>query len=188
MAIVVNPLNRWGWTRDQAAAPSYLRMISGQTLRCSRGKPVPIFPDHALMLEIPRLQAAGRTENDDRRVLLVFGRRRYLGLGQLERDAVTLVGNAPKPSAPQSTTIFRLPTPRKPPKSITAARTLPERSTITSTMRPMSSFAALRTSRPRMPWASLAPITVTDGGGAGSFAASGGGVRLPCVPPVSSAA
>jgi hypothetical protein len=33
MAIVVNPLNRMGWTRDQAAAPPYLSMISGQTLR-----------------------------------------------------------------------------------------------------------------------------------------------------------
>jgi hypothetical protein len=33
MAIVVNPLNRWGWTRDHAAAPPYFCMISGQTLR-----------------------------------------------------------------------------------------------------------------------------------------------------------
>ena len=40
----------------------------------------------------------------------------------------------------QSTDDLALPTPRKPPKSITAARILPARSTITSTMRPMSSI------------------------------------------------
>jgi hypothetical protein len=28
-AIVVNPIERWGWTRDQAAAPPYLGMNSG---------------------------------------------------------------------------------------------------------------------------------------------------------------
>src|SRR6476469_4433151 len=85
-----------------------------------------------------------------------------------------------KRSAFQSTTILRLPTPRKPPKSITAARTLPSRSTMTSTMRPMSSSAALRTSRPSTPWASLGPMMVTEGGGVASFgvagtAAGGGG-------------
>ena len=79
----------------------------------------------------------------------------------------------PKCSAFQSTTILRLPTPRKPPKSITAARTRPARSTITSTMRPMSSSAALRTSLPRTPCASLAPRMVTDGGGAASFGVDG---------------
>jgi hypothetical protein len=36
----------------------------------------------------------------------------------------------------------------------------------------MFSPAALRTSRPRIPRASLAPITVTEGGGAGSFGTS----------------
>src|SRR5712671_5376310 len=46
-----------------------------------------------------------------------------------------------KRNAFQSTTIFRLPTPRKPPKSMTAARTWPARSTTTSTIRPMSSSA-----------------------------------------------
>src|SRR4051812_43173272 len=73
----------------------------------------------------------------------------------------------------QSTTILRLPTPRKPPKSITAARTCPLRSTMTSTMWPMSSFAALSTSRPSTPCASLAPMIVTDGGGAASFGVTG---------------
>src|SRR3954451_19977182 len=73
----------------------------------------------------------------------------------------------------QSTTILRLPTPRKPPKSITAARTCPLRSTMTSTMRPMSSFAALSTSRPSTPCASLAPMIVTDGGGAAFFGVTG---------------
>src|SRR6476659_9068620 len=89
-----------------------------------------------------------------------------------------LLATLPKCSAFQSTTILRLPTPRKPPKSITAARTVPSRSTITSTMRPMSSLAALRTSRPRMPCASRAPITVTDGGGAGALASACGAALL----------
>src|SRR2546422_155464 len=75
-----------------------------------------------------------------------------------------LLATPPKRSAFQSTTIFRLPTPRKPPKSITAARTVPSRSTITSTTRPISSFAALRTSRPRMPWASVATNPQVDAG------------------------
>src|SRR5712664_3523016 len=50
----------------------------------------------SLMVELPRLQVAGRAEHDDRRILLVFGRRRHLLLGQFERDAVALVGNAPE--------------------------------------------------------------------------------------------
>jgi hypothetical protein len=48
-----------------------------------------------------------------------------------------------KRNALQSTAIVRAPTPRNPPKSMTAARTSPVRFTITSTMRPMSSLAAL---------------------------------------------
>src|SRR6202790_4656560 len=85
-----------------------------------------------------------------------------------------LSATRPKCSAFQSTTIFRLPTPRKPPKSITAARTAPARSTMTSTMRPISSSAGLRTSRPSTPCASLAPMMVTEGGGAGAFGATEG--------------
>src|ERR1700687_416023 len=42
------------------------------------------------------LQAAGGAEHHDRRVLLVFGRRRDLILCQFERDAVTLVSDAPE--------------------------------------------------------------------------------------------
>src|SRR6266436_6063833 len=42
------------------------------------------------------LQAAGGAKHHDRRILLVFRRRRHLFLGQLERDAVALVGNAPE--------------------------------------------------------------------------------------------
>src|SRR5450631_1551114 len=100
----------------------------------------------------------------------------------------------PKCNAFQSTTIFRLPTPRKPPKSITAARTEPPRSTMTSTIRPISSSAALRTSRPSTPWASAARMMVTEGGGTASFdgtagAAIGGGASRPaCGEAVSSAA
>src|ERR1700682_3557238 len=85
-----------------------------------------------------------------------------------------LLATRPKCRAFQSTTIFRLPTPRKPPKSMTAARTVPVRSTITSTMRPMFSSVGLRTSRPSTPCASLAPMMVTEGGGAGSFGGAGG--------------
>src|SRR6185437_11634760 len=81
--------------------------------------------------------------------------------------ASPLLAIFPKCSAFQSTTIFLLPTPRKPPKSITAARTLPVRSTITSTIWPMSSSFGLRTSRPSTPYASLGPRMVTEGGGEG---------------------
>src|SRR5258705_3842354 len=42
------------------------------------------------------LQAAGGAKHHDRRILLVFRRRRHLLLGQLERDAVALIGNAPE--------------------------------------------------------------------------------------------
>src|SRR5260370_11609844 len=42
------------------------------------------------------LQAAGGAKHHDRCILLVFRRRRHLLLGQLERDAVALVGNAPE--------------------------------------------------------------------------------------------
>src|SRR5690242_7364042 len=74
--------------------------------------------------------------------------------------------------------ILRLPTPKKPPKSITAARTVPVRSTMMSTMRPMSSSAGLRTSRPSTPCASFGAMTVTEGGGAASFAAAAGGTAV----------
>src|SRR5437773_3848486 len=85
-----------------------------------------------------------------------------------------------KCSALQSTTILRLPTPRKPPKSITAPRTAPLRSTMTSTIRPIFSLAALLTSRPRMPWASTASITVTEGGAAGAAGAGASGFGDAC--------
>src|SRR5258706_13436988 len=39
-------------------------------------------------------QAAGGAKYDNRRILLVFRRRRHLILGQFERNAVTLVGDA----------------------------------------------------------------------------------------------
>src|SRR5467141_171285 len=100
-----------------------------------------------------------------------------------------------KRNAFQSTTIFRLPTPRKPPKSMTAARTWPARSTTTSTIRPISSSAALRTSRPSTPCASAAPMIVTEGGGTPSFGAAtagavfgGAALGLACGTTVSSAA
>src|SRR5260370_4818394 len=42
------------------------------------------------------LQAAGGAKHHDWCILLVFRRRHHLLLGQLERDAVALVGNAPE--------------------------------------------------------------------------------------------
>ena len=77
---------------------------------------------------------------------------------------VRLLASGTKRSAFQSTAILRLPTPRKPPKSMMAARGLPSPSTMTSAMRPMASLPVLRTSPPRMPCTSRLPSTVTEGG------------------------
>src|SRR3954464_3619166 len=77
----------------------------------------------------------------------------------LTRSRLPLVS---KCSAFQSTAILRLPTPRKPPKSITAARTRPSRSTTTSTIRPMLSSALVRTSLPSTLCAWREPSTVTE--------------------------
>jgi hypothetical protein len=55
-----------------------------------------------------------------------------------------------KRSEVHATAILRLPTPRKPPNSITAALTCPVRSAMTSTTRPMFSSWALRTALPRI--------------------------------------
>src|SRR5882724_383428 len=49
-----------------------------------------------LVIEFPGLQAAGGAEHDHRRIFLVFGRLAHLLLGQLQRDAVALVGNGAK--------------------------------------------------------------------------------------------
>src|SRR3954464_8000957 len=48
------------------------------------------------MIILPGQQLAGRSENDDRLVLLIFRRRYHLLLGQVERDAVALVRDAAK--------------------------------------------------------------------------------------------
>src|SRR3569833_165834 len=48
------------------------------------------------MVILPGQQLAGRSENDDRLVFLIFWRGDHLLLGQLERDAVALVGDATK--------------------------------------------------------------------------------------------
>ncbi len=85
-----------------------------------------------------------------------------------------LSATRPKCSAFQSTTILRLPTPRKPPKSITAARTTPPRSTITSTIMPHvlvgSAEDVAAQHAVRFPGAMM----VTEGGGAGGFGAGTG--------------
>ena len=75
-----------------------------------------------------------------------------------------------KLNALQSTAILRLPTPRKPPKSMTAARTWPLGSTTTSTIRPMFSSAVLRTSLPRIPSSSWLSRMTTAGGTSGASA------------------
>ena len=73
----------------------------------------------------------------------------------------------------QATAILRLPTPKKPPKSITAARTTPSSLTKTSTIRPMSSPALLTTRFP-----------ITDASGRASGASGGvGGGTAPGSPP-----
>ena len=54
-----------------------------------------------------------------------------------------------KLNADQSTAIFLVPIPRKPPNSTTAARTCPSSSTNRSTIRPLSPSPTVVTSRPR---------------------------------------
>jgi hypothetical protein len=79
-----------------------------------------------------------------------------------------------KCSTCQSTAILRVPTPRNPPKSITAACTTPPRSTMTSTTRPRSSPLELRTGLPSKVCATL-PSTIT----AGVSFAEGAGLAAP---------
>src|SRR5262249_8561167 len=74
-----------------------------------------------------------------------------------------------KLSARQSTAILRTPMPRKPPKSMMAARICPSRLTMTSMIRPMSSPALLRPPLPRMAETSWASST-TAGEHLGAFA------------------
>src|SRR5689334_542623 len=50
-----------------------------------------------LMIEFPGIQTAGGAQHDHRRILLVFGRLAHLLLGQFQRDAVALVGDAAEP-------------------------------------------------------------------------------------------
>src|SRR6185312_13599247 len=77
----------------------------------------------------------------------------------------------------QSIAILRLPTPRKPPKSMTAARGWPSLSTSTSTIMPMSWPAASRTSLPSRPIASPgSSVSRFFGGGGSPFLAASGGV------------
>src|SRR6185369_12896476 len=46
------------------------------------------------VIEFPGVQTTGGAEHDDRRILLVLRRLADLVLGQFERDAVALVGDA----------------------------------------------------------------------------------------------
>src|SRR6266481_2804597 len=52
-------------------------------------------PDHSpSVIKFPGVQTTRRAKHNKRRVFLIFRSRRYLLLGQLECDAVALVGNA----------------------------------------------------------------------------------------------
>src|SRR5215469_315928 len=84
-------------------------------------------------------------------------------------------------SAAQSTAIWRLPTPRKPPKSMIAARVVPALSTMTSTIRPIASPLGLTTGLPRMACALSFGSTAAPAGTGAAFAASACG--KPRVPP-----
>src|ERR1700730_6344649 len=138
-AVVINRVGRGlGQAREQAASPK------------------------SLVDELQRLQAAQCAEHHDWRIFLVFRRRRHLILCQLERNAVALVGDAPEMQRVPVDDDFSTADAKKAAKSTTAARTEPARSTITSTIRPMSSSVGLRTSRPSIPCASLAPMIVTE--------------------------
>src|SRR5262245_20262371 len=99
------------------------------------------------------------------------------------RSSVIVPGFAAgaKLSARQSTAILRTPMPRKPPKSMMAARICPSRLTMTSMIRPMSSPALLRTPLPRMAetsWSSSTTAGVPVGGLGGGVAAGGEGVAV----------
>src|SRR5262245_66272553 len=99
------------------------------------------------------------------------------------RSSVLVPGFLPgaKLSARQSTAILRTPMPRKPPKSMMAARICPSRLTMTSMIRPMSSPALLRTLLPRMAetsWSSSTTAGVPLGGFAGGLAAGGEGAAV----------
>jgi hypothetical protein len=54
VAIVVNPLNRWGWARDQATSPSHLRMIFP-------GNRYPPFRIMRLLLDLTRFLGVNRS-------------------------------------------------------------------------------------------------------------------------------
>jgi hypothetical protein len=54
MAIVVNPLNRLGWTRNQATSPSLLRMIF-------RENRYPLFRIMRSILDLMRFLDANRS-------------------------------------------------------------------------------------------------------------------------------
>jgi len=80
--------------------------------------------------------------------------------------------------ARQSTAILRVPMPRKPPKSMIAARTCPSRLTMMSTIRPMSSSALLRTLLPRMVDTSWSSSTIAGVPGEGLGGAAAGGAAV----------
>src|SRR3954454_7293005 len=57
---------------------------------------VALICSRLLAIKLQRLQTTRRAEHNDRLVLLVFGCRGHLLLGQFQRDAVTLVRDAPE--------------------------------------------------------------------------------------------
>ena len=79
----------------------------------------------SLTLFRQRLELAERAEHDDGLPSLIFRRGLHLVAREFERDPASRLPACGKCSAFQSTAILRLPTPRKPPKSMIAARTWP---------------------------------------------------------------
>jgi hypothetical protein len=128
-APVCNPVRRRGAVMDWRT-----EAISGEMLLWKR----------------QRLEAAGRLQHHNRLIIPVLRRCPHLIARPLQRDPFELVAIDREVQGNHPIAILRLPTPRKPPKSTTAALTRPVRSTMMSTIRPMSSSAVLRTPLPRM--------------------------------------
>ena len=106
----------------------------------------------------------------------IFRRGLHLISCEPYRDTVVAIDCREMKRIP-STAIFCCRRPEKPPKSMTAARTVPTRSTITSMMRPIFPSAALRTSRPSTPCASWRS-NATVAGRLAAFSAGWPGTRF----------
>jgi hypothetical protein len=81
-----------------------------------------LLPPNCSLGKWERFKVARCTEHDHRLVILEFRRRPLLIARQFQRNALAFfLESGGKRSAFHDTAILRLPTPRKPPKSMTAA-------------------------------------------------------------------